>query len=62
MRIVPSHATSGNDVALHQPVEGGRACPVPSDLIAVRGPWGNRRPRRQLGSTGIVSADVIVRA
>ncbi|MEU6264425.1 hypothetical protein [Saccharopolyspora shandongensis] len=59
MRIVPSHATSDNDVVLHRPVEGRRACPVPSDRIAIRGPWGTRRPRRQLGTTGLVSADVV---
>ncbi|WP_433872392.1 hypothetical protein [Saccharopolyspora sp. CA-218241] len=59
---MPSHVVSGNAVAPQSPAEGGRACPVPIDLIALRGPWGVRRPKRQLGTTGVVSADVVSRS
>ncbi|MFC7344000.1 hypothetical protein [Saccharopolyspora griseoalba] len=49
---------NGSDAAFRNPVEGGRICPSPSELIALRGPWGARRPARRLGTTGVISADV----
>lgn len=62
VKTVSNKAAFDNDeTALAAPVEGGRACPFPPDLIAVHGPWGNRRPRRTLGSTGVISADVVER-
>ncbi|GAA0517291.1 hypothetical protein [Saccharopolyspora thermophila] len=42
------------------PVVGGRACRLPVDALAPRGPWGMRRPKRVVASTGVVSADVVV--
>ncbi|MFD0920376.1 hypothetical protein [Saccharopolyspora rosea] len=54
-------AFDNDETAIVVPVEGGRACPPPLDLIAANGPWGTRRPRRTLGSTGVISADVVER-
>ncbi|RRO14217.1 hypothetical protein EIL87_20960 [Saccharopolyspora rhizosphaerae] len=62
MRTVSKHAQSRPEGGLTRLAEGGRTCPVPSDMITMHGPWGTRRARRRLGSTGVVTADVGARA
>ncbi|WP_145738267.1 hypothetical protein [Saccharopolyspora dendranthemae] len=62
MRTVSKHAQPRPESGLTRIAEGGRTCPLPSDMIALHGPWGTRRAKRRLVSTGVVTADVGARA
>lgn len=62
VRTVSKHAQPRPESGLTRIAEGGRTCPLPSDMIAVHGPWGTRRAKRRLASTGVVTADVGARA
>ncbi|SFS97266.1 hypothetical protein [Saccharopolyspora flava] len=62
MRTVSKHAQPRPEAGMTRIAEGGRTCPVPSDMIALHGPWGSRRAKRPMINTGVVTADVAVRA
>jgi hypothetical protein len=56
---VSSEATSSPHTATSRPTAGGRACPPPVALAALRGPFGMRKPQREVTSTGVITADVL---
>ena len=56
-----SQATSNQHNATSRPAEGGRACPPPTRLAAMRGPFGMHKPQREVASTGVITADVLER-
>jgi hypothetical protein len=62
VRTVSKHAQPRPEAGISRIAEGGRTCPLPSDMIALHGPWGTRRAKRRLVSTGVVTADVGARA